>query len=263
MTTLEHRLWERTFYRERTPAGTARGTLLHVHGLGESGLSLEGIAGDARLAAWRHLVPDLPGYGRSPWPGSPGGLAALADHLARFVEVLGAGPVVVLGHSMGGVVALLLAERYPALVRAIVDVEGNKAPADCQFSGQAVEHPETDFAAREFARLADRVYEAGLEHRALRGYYASLRLADPRSFWRHARDLVELSATRALARRLAATGVPAFYVAGTPDGASAESLALVAAAGVEGTVIEPAGHWPFHDQPEAFLDALEGFLERL
>ena len=263
MTRLEHRLWDTTFYRERVPTEVARGTLLYVHGLGESGLSLEGIAGDERLAGWRHLVPDMPGYGRSPWPAEPGSLAHLADHLARFVTALDTGPVVVLGHSMGGVVALLLAERHPALVRAIVDVEGNKSPGDCRFSGQAVEHPEGAFAAGEFARLADRVYEAGIEHRALRGYYASLRLADARSFWRHARDLVDMSATRTLARRLAATRLPAIYIAGAPEGAAAESLALVEAAGIAGTLIEPAGHWPFIDQPGAFVETLAAFLADL
>ncbi|RMF76839.1 MAG: alpha/beta fold hydrolase [Acidobacteria bacterium] len=263
MTGLRHDLWQRTFFRERRADGEARGTVLHVHGLGESGLSLEGIAAHPALGGWRHLVPDLPGYGRSPWPDEPGGLAELADHLAAFVEAQDAGPVVALGHSMGGVLVLLLAERHPALVRAIVDVEGNKAPGDCQFSGQAAGHPEGEFARTEFARLVAGVWEAGLEDPALRGYYASLRFADPRSFWRHARDLVELSQTRALARRLAATGRPAFYVAGAPDGASAESLALVDAAGIAGLVLEPAGHWPFLDHPEPFCRALAAFLDRV
>ena len=62
------------------------GTILYIHGLGESGLSLEGIARRSELAGWRHLLPDLPGYGRSPWPELPLGLEAAMDHLAQWLE---------------------------------------------------------------------------------------------------------------------------------------------------------------------------------
>jgi pimeloyl-ACP methyl ester carboxylesterase len=44
------------------------GTPLWIHGLGESGLCFERVLARPELEAFRHLVPDLPGYGRSPWP---------------------------------------------------------------------------------------------------------------------------------------------------------------------------------------------------
>jgi pimeloyl-ACP methyl ester carboxylesterase len=66
------------------------------------------------------IVPDLPGHGlSSPLPAAPN-LAAYADAVAAVIEHEQASPAAVLGHSMGGVVALRLAARRPELVRALV-----------------------------------------------------------------------------------------------------------------------------------------------
>ena len=94
----------------------------------------------------------------------------------------------------------------------------------------------------------------------MRGYYASLRLADPRAFHQNSAELVALSEPRELAARLAALPVPTVYLAGVPGGASDESHALLARAGVDVRNIEPSGHWPFLDQPGFFLGELGRFL---
>jgi len=103
----------------------------------------------------------------------------------------------------------------------------------------------------------------GLDDPAHRGYYASLRLADPRVFHRHAQDLVALSAAGDLARRLANLSMPARYLAGEPRGVSPRSVQALQAAGVPCSAVTPAGHWPFIDQPDAFAHVLVRFLESL
>jgi len=68
------------------------------------------------LPGRRLLVPDLPGHGAStPVPAAPT-LAAFADAVAPLLD----GPADVVGHSMGGVVGLRLAERRPELVRRLL-----------------------------------------------------------------------------------------------------------------------------------------------
>lgn len=253
--------------REVNPAegpGSGLGTILYVHGLGESGLSLAGIALRPELAGWRHLIPDLPGYGRSPWPDEPLPLESAMDHLAEWLDGRGErGPFVVLGHSMGGVAALLFAERHPELVRAIIDVEGNKSIKDCAFSSKAEAESFEDFEQGGFDRLRESVYRVGRDEPALRGYYASLRFADPRTYHLNSRELVAISSTETPARRLAALGIPVLYVPGVPKGAGPRSLELVRQAGLRVAVIEPAGHWPFLDQPDAFAGAVAAFLHDL
>ncbi len=247
----------------RRLAGAAScSTLLWVHGLGESGLCFERALAEPTLAGLAHLVPDLPGYGRSPHPAEPLTLGDTARHLAAWLRWRGPGPVVVVGHSMGGVVATLLAEQDPGVVRAVVDVDGNLSLGDCTFSGQAAAEELGSFVRSGFDRLRDAVFAAALTDAAHRGYHVSLRLADPRSFHRHSLELVELSTGEELALRLRRLPVPAAYVAGSPGGACARSLELLAAAGVETVAVGPSGHWPFVDQPAAFAAALVALLDR-
>ena len=149
--------------------------LVWIHGLGEASICFDDVI--ARMPGWTHVLPDLPGYGRSPWPDEPPSLDALADQLAAW---LGTSAPVVIGHSMGGVLALMLAERAP--VRAIVNVEGNISRGDCTFSGRAAGWSREDFRARGFGELRDWIFELSLKDRPMRGYYAALAFASPVAF---------------------------------------------------------------------------------
>jgi pimeloyl-ACP methyl ester carboxylesterase len=91
--------------------------LLLVHGYGGSAWNFSELA--PLLAGRRLIIPDLPGHGgSSPLPAPT--LAGFADVLAAILQ----GPVDVLGHSLGGVVALRLAERHPSLVGRLVLAAG-------------------------------------------------------------------------------------------------------------------------------------------
>ena len=240
-------------------------TLVWIHGLGESGLGFEGPMGSRELARFGHLAPDLLGYGRSPWTGAPTSLAGHATLLRAWLERNTAGELILVGHSMGGVVGTDLCERPGALASrllAFVNVEGNVSPTDCTNSAIAAADDLEAFLDHGFARLADAIYALGVTDRANRSYYPSLRLADPRTFHLDSLELVEVSARREMARRLGALAIPSVYVHGHPGGTQSGSLELLRAAGVECLSIAPAGHWPQIDQPEAFAGALASWLER-
>ncbi|MFC9248669.1 alpha/beta fold hydrolase [Streptomyces sp. NPDC057136] len=93
-------------------------TLLLVHGWGGDGAEWS-----AHRRLWVHrrvVVPDLRGHGRSPRPRSGYGPRDYAADLAALLDELGTGPVVAVGHSMGGQVVTALAVEHPWLVRALV-----------------------------------------------------------------------------------------------------------------------------------------------
>ncbi|WP_432868528.1 alpha/beta fold hydrolase [Microbispora rosea] len=92
--------------------------LILLHGLGEGMAGWDGVAG--ALAADRHAYAlDLRGHGASDWPGDYG-LEPMRDDVLAFLDALSLGPVDVIGHSMGGVVAYLLAAERPGRVRTLV-----------------------------------------------------------------------------------------------------------------------------------------------
>jgi pimeloyl-ACP methyl ester carboxylesterase len=230
--------------------------IVWIHGLGEWSASFDAITAHPALAGYTHVLPDLPGYGRSPWPARVEDLAQVASRLAAWI---GDREPVLIGHSMGGVLAAMIAARIA--VRAVIDVDGNLSAGDCTFSGAAAAYALDDFLAFGFSALRADVYERGRSDLALRGYHAALSAASPRVFHHHATELVALSASETLAADLAVLRPPVLYLAGVPDGICARSRALLDRHGVRWLGLEPAGHWVFVDQPDAFAATVAAFLQ--
>ncbi|MGH2523221.1 MAG: alpha/beta fold hydrolase, partial [Anaerolineales bacterium] len=66
------------------------------------------------------IAIDLPGYGESPPMAKRATIPAYADLIAKLIEEVSDGPVVLVGHSMGGMISMTLALRYPVLVERMV-----------------------------------------------------------------------------------------------------------------------------------------------
>jgi len=106
--------------RVTTWAGTGP-PVLAIHGITSSAWAWPFLAAELD----RPLVaPDLRGRGRSNTLPGPYGIAAHATDCAAVVEAVSDEPMVVVGHSMGGFVATVLAASRPDLVRALVLVDG-------------------------------------------------------------------------------------------------------------------------------------------
>lgn len=92
--------------------------MLLLHALGESGVSWDEIV-PAFSGSWLVHVPDLRGHGRSDWPGTYS-LELFRDDVIGFCDSLGLTDVTIVGHSLGGIVGYLLAQRRPDLVARLV-----------------------------------------------------------------------------------------------------------------------------------------------
>lgn len=102
------------------PLGPFPAAVLFLHGQPGSARDWKAVVHLLGVAApaTRAVVPDRPGWGSS--SEAPGGLFDNADHLVDVLEDAGAGPVVVVGHSWGGGVALAFAARHPRRVAGLV-----------------------------------------------------------------------------------------------------------------------------------------------
>lgn len=126
--------------------------VLLVHGWGGDGREWSAHA-DALSARFRVIVPDLRGHGRSQVPESGNTPVEMAHDLAVLVDVLGTGPVIAVGHSMGGQVVNLLAVRHPEAVRSVVALD----PAHGAHGAEAKEIPArlAEYQARGARAAAD------------------------------------------------------------------------------------------------------------
>ncbi|MEX1255479.1 MAG: alpha/beta hydrolase [Dehalococcoidia bacterium] len=101
--------------------------LVLVHGTRDHARSWDGVA-QALLDRYCVYAPDLRGHGDSDWPA--GGQYSLPDFMPEFVldmaglvEVIGRAPLTLIGHSLGGGVALHYAGVYPERVEKVVSIE--------------------------------------------------------------------------------------------------------------------------------------------
>ncbi len=100
--------------------GPSDGTpLVLIHGLGGAALNWADLA-PLLAERYRVLVPDLPGHGLSTPLAAVPNLAVFADRIALLAEREGMLPATIVGHSLGGVVALRLALRRPDDVTGLV-----------------------------------------------------------------------------------------------------------------------------------------------
>jgi pimeloyl-ACP methyl ester carboxylesterase len=122
-------------------------TLMMIHGLVGS---LRYFNPQARMPNIRVIAEDLLGYGGlADVPPERLTLAAQADRVAGRIDELPDEKMWLLGHSMGGAVAVLAADRRPERIRGIINVEGNLTEKDTFWSrkiaAKQLDEWETDY----------------------------------------------------------------------------------------------------------------------
>lgn len=254
---------------------------LHTTAYGESGsrvVFLHGLFGQGRnwtqiakaLAPRRTLLVDLPDHGRSAWTQG----FDFADIADRIAELLGEDdPVALVGHSLGGKVAMVLALRHPGLVErlCVVDVAPVAYQRASEFAGYIDAMRGLDLDALSQRADADAALEEAVRSPTVRSFLLQ-NLRREAGGWRWQpnldglrRDLAELGSWPAddLAGVAPYPG-PVLWVAG-------ERSDYVTEAYVpemdrlfprnRQVTIKNAGHWVHSEQPQVFLEVLRRFVD--
>ena len=111
----------RIAYMDVAPLGQPNGhTVVLLHGNNFAGFYFGGPIEALRNAGFRVIVPDQIGYGRSSKPIIPYNFHDMARNTRSILQSLKLERVMVVGHSMGGMLAARFATQYPAMVERLV-----------------------------------------------------------------------------------------------------------------------------------------------
>jgi pimeloyl-ACP methyl ester carboxylesterase len=232
-------------------------TIVFLHGLGAA--SSEEFMQTVRhplLTSFRMLVVDFLGFGFSERPLEYGyTVEDHADSVAELLRHLAVGSAHVVGHSMGGSVAIALATRHTHLVGSLIVAEGNLDPGIGTASLQIAKWSEEDYIrdghvtfVGEFARMVADVPGYG-------GIVRTMALTSPQAMHRSARSLIaERNPT--LRQALEDLRLPRTYLIGERSTGFPE--ARWPRNGVNVVVVPNAGHVMNVDNPDGFARAIAG-----
>jgi 3-oxoadipate enol-lactonase len=222
------------------------------------------------LAPHAHAyAPDMPGHGDSPLLGSAS-MRQIAERIGQFCATRGDERIMLVGHSMGGNIALELTLARPDLVERLVLVDAAVQPAEMpiytrsyldQTFGWAVLRTSMA-AARQISqvgRLVPHEHHGGVVLPALRRVtYMARHDADA------LRVLLDSLFENPLGPRLADVRVPTLVISGEFDPLVPPPLSRRVAAAIPGAqyaVIRRAAHNPMDERPREFNAVLLEFLD--
>jgi pimeloyl-ACP methyl ester carboxylesterase len=239
----------------RSPFQKKLGSLLCIHGAGGEGMvyrtQLSGLGRDMNIAAL-----DLPGHGKTPAPS----YELISDYASWLADVISCGPVrpVVLGHSMGGAIAMTLAVNHPGLVRGLVlSSTGSRLPV----SEKLMREFQDDFPAA-VEHMIHLAYAPGTARFLLDQGKHQLLQVPPKVILGDfiACDRFDLS------KRLHEIKVPTLLICGSRDRMTPLEYTLALSKAIPGAkleIIEGAGHIINLEAPSAFNQAIKDFMAGL
>jgi pimeloyl-ACP methyl ester carboxylesterase len=265
-------------YRRVFRIGGSGPPLLLIHGIGDSSATWHTVLS---ALARKHLViaPDLLGHGMSAKPRADYSVAAYANGMRDLLGVLGIDRVTLVGHSLGGGVAMQFAYQFPERTERMVLVSSGGAGRGVSPLLRAATLPGASalLAALRLpgARLAvsagvgvlERMDTGlGVDAGDLRRVVDALPDARARAaFIRTLRAVVDWrgQVVTMLDRCYLARGMPTMLMWGTRDSVLPLGHAYQARAAMPGSRLEifaGAGHFPFHSDPLRFVTLLEEFV---
>jgi len=237
-----------------------------LHGLFGSGRNWRSIA--QRLAACHRIFAfDLRNHGASPWAERMS-YGEMVEDLRASLRARGIAHTTLLGHSMGGKVAMLTALLYPGEVDRLVVVDIAPAPNPPALLAYVRAMRTADLHGITRRRDVDARLAETIRDPAERAFLLqNLIIDEGTARWRLNLDAIERDFPEIVGFPLLPAGTayrgPTLFVAGARSG----HIRPAHEPGIRQLFprariarIEEAGHWVHAEQPQAFLQAVEAFL---
>ena len=217
------------------------------------------------VPGYRYHLVHVSGFAGVPARGNARGpvVAPLANELVRYIEQQGLRRPAIIGHSMGGTLAMMIAADHPRLVGRVMVVDMVPAPA-----GLFGQNPgDASSIARGIAGLTEtesgrRLFSSVVNVFAPEG--STFRNSDPAVVGRTMNELAAMDLTP----KLPAIRAPFTIVYASPSAQAGAALdrrfaqAYARARNPRFVRIDRSGHMIMYDQPARLEEAIRAFLER-
>lgn len=232
--------------------------VVFLHGFGSTKEEYADFTLFPGLAGRPFVAYDAPGFGESTASDlTKVSIPFLVDVAVAVLDQLDVDRFHVVGHSMGGLTALMLADRVPDRVLSFTDIEGNLAPEDCFLSRQIVTHGDAD-PTKFLSEFANRSLQSVEYSSALYGSRV-LTTVDPHVVRAVFESMVDLSDHGDLLSTFTGLPMPRMFMHGQQN-AHLSYLPELRRQRVTVAEIEHSGHWPMYSNPPAMWTALRNFL---
>ena len=242
--------------------------LLCIHGLGGSSNNWTPVL--PALGGLRCIRPDLPGSARSPLPGDGRALsiAHYVDAMARLLSALDIGPVHVMAHSMGTIVAQHLALHSPGTVKSLALFGPLAAPPDAARPNIAARADAARGGVAAMQEIADAIVKGATSTQTKAQQPAVLALVRESVMRQSPEGYAQSCAalTDAQSAALERLDMPTLLVTGDQDGVAPAANVRVMQQRIAGSrlvVLEGCGHWTTFEQPQRCAQELQAFYAAL
>jgi pimeloyl-ACP methyl ester carboxylesterase len=239
-------------------------SFVFIHGLGASRNSFERCFDMKAFRGYTLAVLDLPGCGKSSRPHDFSyTMKDQADLVAKWIMGLELARLILIGHSMGGVISLYMAETLGARVKAFFCLEGNLTRQDCAFSGKVASGSCEDFESKGFEEFRSTLSETILKAPSpgLKNYYRNISKSYPLALYLSSVSLVRESSHGKLGQRFLALPVKKWYVFGQYS-INSSTKSFLDATKIPYFIVPESGHFMMDDQPVLFYRMLFEALEK-
>jgi len=197
---------------------------------------------------------DLPGCGDSAWLNEFSyRLKDQADLVLNWINGLNPENIILVGHSMGGVVGIFLTESLGSRVKLFFNLEGNISAESCFFSGKITSLPQEVFERRGFHQFVRTLGETVQKEPSpgVKNYFQNISKASPRALYLSSVSLVEESCKGSLGERFLNLPVKKYYVFGEKS-VNWSIRNFLEENSMPYFIVPESGHFMMDDQPALF-----------
>jgi len=239
-------------------------SFVFIHGLGASRNSFERCFDMKVFRGYTLAALDLPGCGKSSRPHDFSyTMKDQADLVVKWIRGLELVRIFLVGHSMGGVLSLYVAETLGAWVKAFFSLEGNLTRQDCTFSGRVASSSWEDFESKGFEEFRSTLSKTIQKSPSpgLKNYYHNISNSYPLALYLSSVSLVRESSQGKLGQRFLALPVKKWYIFGQYS-INRSNRSFLDANKIPYFIVPKGGHFMMDDQPDLFYRMLFEALEK-